>query len=173
LSLREWAAIAVAFCGVALIFAEDFSALGGRQVAVASAVMLASPLSSAVGGLSVKRWGAGIHPFSLTAVPMALAALVMAAAALAFERGRAIVWNPQSVSALFYLAVLGSALTFSLYYWLLARMTLKRLAFITNVIPVIAVFVGVIRGEPLTVRILTGSAVVVAGLALAVKRSGP
>jgi len=120
----------VGFAGVGVIFSEDFAALGGSQVAVAAAVMLISPLVAAVASVLVKRWGAGVHPFSLTAVPMAMTAVIMGMVALGTERGRPVVWDGVSVSALLYLAVFGSAVTFSLYYWLLSHLPAKRLALI-------------------------------------------
>ena len=63
---------------------------------------------------------------------------------------------------------MGSAVTFSLYFWLLSYLPAKRLALIAYVIPVIAVGLGVLRGESLTLRMLAGAAAVVGGVALAV-----
>jgi drug/metabolite transporter (DMT)-like permease len=162
----------IGFGGVGLIFSEDLSVLGGPRVAVAAAVMLVAPAVSAVASVAIKRWGGAIHPFSLSAVPMALAAGVMGGLALAFERGRPMSWDPLSIGALLYLAIAGSAVTFSLYYWLLARLPAKRLALIAYVVPVVAVAVGALRGEPLTRRTLAGSALVVVGVALAVQLPG-
>ena len=62
---------------------------------------------------------------------------------------------------------MGSAVTFTLYFWLLSHLPARRLALIAYVIPVIAVGIGVLRGEPLTPRMLLGAAGVVAGVALA------
>ncbi|HSG40978.1 MAG TPA: DMT family transporter, partial [Thermoanaerobaculia bacterium] len=45
--------ILVGFVGIAVIFSEDFQALGGPQVAKAGAVLLLSPLCAAFGGVSV------------------------------------------------------------------------------------------------------------------------
>jgi drug/metabolite transporter (DMT)-like permease len=172
LTRREILGVLLAFGGVSIIFSEDFSALGGTKVAFASVVMLASPLAAAGGSIAVKRWGSGIHPFSITAVPMALTAVVTGAVALLVERERTLDWNPVSVGALLYLAIAGSAVTFTLYYWLLRYLPVKRLALIAYVIPIIAVAIGVLRGEPLTARILIGSAVVVLGVGLSVHRPG-
>lgn len=172
-TLAEVAGIAIGFTGVGIVFSQDFTALGGRQVAVASAVMLLSPLAAALGTVTVKRWGAGIHPLSLTALPMALTAGIMGALALVWEGGEGYRWTWTSAGALFYLAVMGSAVTFSIYYWLLARLPAKKLALITYIIPVVAVTIGVLRGEPLTRRMLVGAAVVLAGVALAIHRKGP
>ena len=87
----------------------------------AALVMLVSPLVSAVASVVVKRWGSDVHPLSLSAVPMLIAGVVMGAVALLVERDRPLVFDARSVGALLYLAVLGSAVTFTIYYWLLAR----------------------------------------------------
>jgi len=172
LKLREVVGVLIGFTGVAVIFSEDLSLLGGPQVAVGAVVMLLSPLASAAGSVSVKRWGGDIHPFSISALPMLVAAATMAVPAVAFERDLDITLDVRSVSALLYLAVAGSAVTFSLYFWLLSHLPAKRLALIAYVIPIVAVGIGVLRGEPLTSQTLAGSTCVVAGVALAVQRWG-
>jgi drug/metabolite transporter (DMT)-like permease len=76
------------------------------------------------------------------------------------------------VGAILYLAVLGSAVTFTVYYWLLARVTATQLALISYVIPVVAVAVGALLfAEPLRPRLLAGSALIVAGVAIVSRRS--
>ena len=170
LSRRELVGIVVGFGGVALIFSTDFAVLGGRQVSVAAVVMLLSPAAAAISSVVVKRWGAGVHPLSLTAVPMALTGVVMGALAVGFESERTLSLDAVSVSALLYLAIVGSAVTFTLYYWLLSHLPAKRLALIAYVIPLIAVLIGTLRGEPLTPRMLGGSILVLAGVALAIHR---
>ncbi len=174
LTTRAVAGILTGFGGVAVIFSEDFSLLGGPRVAFASLVMLASPLVSAVASVAVKRWGRDIHPVSISAVPMAISAVVMGSVALVVERGREVRFDAVSVSALLYLALFGSALTFSLYYWLMRHITATRLSLIAYSTPVIAVAVGaVFMHEPVTVRTFAGSALVVAGVALAVHARHP
>jgi drug/metabolite transporter (DMT)-like permease len=172
LSAREIVGALVGFGGVAVIFSEDLSALGGAAVATAAAVMMLSPFISALSSVAVKRWGEGINPLSLTAVPMLMAAMIMGALSLNFERSRTIVWDGPSLGALLYLGLFGSALTFTVYFWLLSHMPAKRLALIAYVIPVEAVIIGLFRGEPMTVKVLAGSALVVSGVALAVRESG-
>jgi len=169
MSRGEGLAVLAGFGGVALIFSEDFSALGGRQVAVASAVMLISPLVSAVSSVSIKKWGAGIHPLSLTIVPMAMTCIIMGSLAVTLESEATFDWNLRTVSSVLYLAVFGSMVTFSLYFWLLDRLPAKRVALIAYIIPVVAVGIGVLRGEPLTGRVLLGAAVVIASVAVIVQ----
>ena len=76
------------FAGIAVIFAEDFELLGGSMVAVASVVMLLSPLVAAIVSVAVKRWGSGMHPVPFNAVAMALAAGIMGLVAALVEGHR-------------------------------------------------------------------------------------
>jgi drug/metabolite transporter (DMT)-like permease len=129
-------------------------------------VFMLSPLVSALSSVAVKKWGAGIHPVSLSAVPMAVAAVVMAGMALLFERHRPIAWTYATVGSLAYLSVVGSAMTFTLYYWLLRHVRASRVALIAYATPVVAVITGVLfLREPLTSRVLAGGALVIAGVA--------
>jgi drug/metabolite transporter (DMT)-like permease len=140
------------------------------MVATAAAVLLISPAVSAVANISIKVWGSGIHPISLTAVPMAIAAVVMGALALLFEWGRPVNFNATSIAALLYMAIIGSAVTFTLYYWLLRHMTATRLALIAYTAPVVALILGaVFLDEPVTLRTVAGSLLVVVGVALTVR----
>jgi drug/metabolite transporter (DMT)-like permease len=160
--------VLIGFGGIAVIFSEDFALLGGPRVAFASAVMLSSPLLMAISNILVKRYGKEVHPVSVTVVPMAITAGVVGAFAWIAERGETLVFDATSVGALLYLAVFGSAVTFTLYYWLLREVAVTTLSLIAYAIPVVAVFVGAMfLDEPLTMRTLVGSALVVGGVALA------
>jgi drug/metabolite transporter (DMT)-like permease len=164
------AGILVGFAGVAVIFSEDFRALGGSKVALAAAVLLVCPLLAALGSVLVKRWGTGIHPLSISAVPMGIAALIMAPLALGVEADRAVVFDTPSVLALLYLSLIGSAVPFALYFWLLKHQPATRLALINYATPVVAVAVGSsFLGEPVTARVVLGTALVIAGVGVAVR----
>lgn len=168
LTRAELLGIVVGFLGVGVIFSADFAALGGAQVLLASAVMLLSPVAAAVASVAVKRWGKGIHPFSLTAVPMGMTGIIMGAVAVATERDATFHFDGRSVGALLYLTVIGSGVTFTLYYWLLSHLPAKRLALIAYIIPLVALVIGLTRGEPLTAQSLVGSALVIGGVSLAI-----
>ncbi len=168
---RGAAGILLGFSGVAVIFSEDLGLLGGQRVAEAAVVMLGAPITSAVSSVAIKRWGAGVHPVSLAAVPMGVASAAMGCLAWLAERERPMSFDALSVGALFYLAVFGSAVTFTLYYWLMSHIPATRVSLIAYTAPVVAVAVGSLAlQEPLTPRTLAGSALVLLGVALAVTR---
>jgi drug/metabolite transporter (DMT)-like permease len=171
LTAAALAGLLLGFAGVAVIFSDDLSLLGGPQVRQAALVMLSSPLVSAMAMVAVKRWGRDVHPLSLSAVPMLVAAVVVGTAALLFERHRPLALDARSVGALLYLAILGSAVTFSIYYWLLARVSATRLALMSYLIPIVAVGVGaLLLAEPLRPRVVAGAALVLAGVVVVNRR---
>ena len=162
------------FAGVAVIFSQDFAELGGPRVATASLVMLVAPFASSLGNVLVKRFGEGVHPISLNAVAMGIAGGVMGAAAVLLEHDERLVFDGVSIGALLYLAIAGSAVTFTVYFWLLRHMPATRLSLIAYMIPVVAVAVGwLVFHEPVTSRSLGGGALVLAGVALAGRSQRP
>jgi drug/metabolite transporter (DMT)-like permease len=155
------------FAGVGTIFSDDLALLGGEAVRRAALVMLVAPLASAASSVAVKRWGSAVHPVSMASVPMLLAGALMGLVAAVFERGRPLLLDARSVGALLYLVVFGSAVTFTLYYWLLARVKATQVALMSYLIPIVAVAVGALAfDEPLRPRLVAGSALVLAGVAL-------
>ncbi len=171
LTWKKVVGVLIGFAGVAVIFSEDFRALGGSGVLSAAAILLISPFLAALGSALVKRWGQGVHPLSITAMPMLITAVVTGAAALMLERGREVTFGTAPVLALLYLAIMGSAVTFTLYFWLLKHQTATAMGLITYAIPVIAVTVGTLFfDEPFTLRIVIGAALVLAGVAVAVRK---
>ncbi|HEV8240214.1 MAG TPA: EamA family transporter [Thermoanaerobaculia bacterium] len=158
----------IALGGVALLFSQDLHVLGGPRVAVASGVLLLAPLSSAIAQIVVKRWGSAVHPVTLNAGSMVVASATMGVLAFALERYRSVRFDATSVGSLLYLALLGTCVTFSLYFWLLRHMTATGLSLTAYAIPVVAVIVGaIVFGEAVTPQLLLGGLLVVAGTALA------
>ena len=171
LRLRSGTGALLGFLGVAVIFSEDFRLLGGAHVLFGCSVMLLSPTVSAISSVAVKRLGAGIHPISLAAVPMAVCAVVMTVLALIFERDRPVAWSVATVGAVLYLAIAGSCVTFTLYYWLLRHVRASRVALLAYGTPVVAVLTGIVfLHEPFTARIAAGALLVIGGVALAASR---
>jgi drug/metabolite transporter (DMT)-like permease len=168
MTLPVIAGTAIGFAGIAVIFAEDFNLLGGRQVFTASIVMLLSPLAGAFVSVAVKRWGSGIHPVTFNTAALGGAAAVMGVLAAIVERDRILVLAPGPIAALLYMAIVGTAVTFPLYFWLLDHMEARQVALIGYGTPIIALALGAIfLHEPFTIWTLAGSAMVVLGVALA------
>jgi drug/metabolite transporter (DMT)-like permease len=169
LTTRSAVGVVAGFLGVAVIFSEDLASLAEPGARKAAAILLVAPVLAAISSNAVKRWGRGIHPVSLAGVPMLMAAGVLGLGSWLFERGRPVVLDAVSVSAVLYLAVFGSAIAFYLYFWLLEHMEATRLALTNYPSPVVAVLLGALLfDERITARILLGGLLVVGGVAVTV-----
>lgn len=164
---RSWAGLLLGLGGITLIYSEDLAALAGERTRTAALVFLLSPVATAVSNVLAKRWGAGLHPVTLTAVPMAIGATSLGAGAAVLEAGAAPRFDAVALACILYLALFGSVLTFGLYFWLLDRYPATKLSFIAYGTPLVAVLVGtVFLAEPMTWRIAAGAACVLSGVAL-------
>jgi len=167
------AGVLLGFAGVAVIFSEDLRALGGPRVAGAAALLLIAPLTASIAVVAMKRWASGMHPLTIVAMPMALTAAAMGCVALATEAGQPVRLAGLPLATLLYLALCGSALSFTLYFWLLGRLPATTLSLINYLTPIVALLIGgAALGEPFTLRTLAGSALVVGGVAVAMSVGG-
>lgn len=78
-------------------------------------------------------------------------------------------WTWLALGSLGYLALIGSALAFLLYYWLVRKVDVTKTMLIALVTPIIALLIGVLTlGEKVTWRVAVGSAAILAGISLIV-----
>jgi drug/metabolite transporter (DMT)-like permease len=137
-----------------------------RMWPVAEAVLAAA--CAAASGVALKR-GPRQPPLpanaigSLTGLAVAIVAGLLTREAHPMPTGAA-GWLP-----VLYLAVMGSIGAFGLYAWLVNHWPVTRIAFVSVVVPVVAVSLGaILRGERFGVAEVSGSALVLAGLALGI-----
>lgn len=80
-------------------------------------------------------------------------------------------WTPLALLSLGYLSVIGSAVAFLLYYWLVRNIKVTNTMLIPLVTPLIAVTLGMlVLDESLTWRIIAGSLAIMSGIGLIVTR---
>jgi drug/metabolite transporter (DMT)-like permease len=155
------AGVALGFLGVAVLFSEDFTRLGGLGVRLPAAVLVLGAAVSAGGSVAMRRWAGEISPMLGTGVATGLGAFWL-------ERDRTWSFGPAAAAATAYLAVAGSAVTFTIYFWLLKRRTAMTASLVSYTAPVVAVAVGtLVFDEPFTARGALGTALVLGGVAAA------
>jgi drug/metabolite transporter (DMT)-like permease len=130
--------------------------------------------------ISAASWSIGViysrsrklHPDSRMSAAMSLVAGSMMLLIAGVITGEGAQLYPSLVSlrsilSLIYLAVAGSLVAYSAYFWLLSRFPPTLIATHTYVNPLVAVVLGwAIGGEVLTVRFLFGGLLVIAAIAL-------
>ncbi len=172
LSARKWFGIAISFFGVALLFATDIAAVDARALPMGLLVLLA-PLSVTVSTLVIKQRATGASSLALNRDAMWIGAGVLAGAAFAFESPLQAQWTSRALASIAYLALVGTVITFGAYQWLLRFVAAYRLSMVSFVIPVVALILGaVFGGEPVGMRTLMGTGLVLGGLALTLVRRG-
>jgi drug/metabolite transporter (DMT)-like permease len=163
---RIWIGTVLAFGGVAAISLVGQSRGSWPYVL---AIMGAAAVSG-FANVYAKRHSQ-YPPLAVLAPSMLIAGIVIGSIGIAFEHPtieRALA--PGSILSLLYLAILGSAVTFFINLWLLKHIPVWVVNFSSLVIPVIAVFVGIVFGhEIFAPQDLLGAAMVVAGMWFAVR----
>lgn len=170
-SRAQWLGIAL-FLGAAALFFYPFQASGAPAIGFALAALhvLATSLSSVV-GRSINRAGR-LDALTVTVVSMALGALAL------FGSGRLLEPWPTLTAThwllIGVLAVVNTALTFTLWNMTLRHLTASESNMINNTMLVqIAVLAWLFLGERLTALQIAALAVAVVGVALGQKRAAP
>ena len=170
ITARKMAGVALGFAGVAVIFRSDI-AVNDARATLAVAIIMLSPVASAMTSVGVKKWGHDLHPYTLTALPMAYGAVALTTIGLVTESPRAIEWSATAVGSLLYLALFGSVIAFVVYYRLLKVVPVSLLALVSYAFPIVAVALGwLVLDEALSGSTLAGAAMVLVGIALATWR---
>ncbi len=169
---RQMAGFAIAFTGTVAMFGGD---LGGDRdrVLLPALMLLGSPVVAAVGTTLLKRHGGGTSSLLLNRNAMALGGVLLAIAAFCFEREQPVRWTSRALVATVYLAAVGTALSFGLYFWLLRYTPANRLALISYVTPCLALALAALLGDgTLDTATAAGTLLTALGIALVVSRRG-
>ena len=146
-------------CGRLLGFNGPLAFWGGVAVVVGAA-------SAAYASVLVKARSIQLAPAMLAAWQMIFGITPLLLLGLAIDGNPArFHWTTTAIFCLFYLAIIGSALTFLLLYWLLPRLTVAQLQSISLITPPGAVMLGwLMGGETFPLSSLLGAGLVLTGV---------
>lgn len=151
--------------GLAVIFGTSLTLHGGAVLGVAAILFAVS--SHSASAVWVKRINAGVPAIVMTSGGLAVAAPLFLLTWLLTGGGVPHAMPTRTLGAIGYLALFGSVLGFSMYYYVLHHVQATRVSLITLITPVAALGLGhMLNGEPLTPQVLAGSALILSGLAL-------
>src|SRR5437870_5854061 len=165
LRLQKLAGAIIALGGVTMICARllgfngPLAFWGGVAVVVGAA-------SAAYANVLVKARSIQLAPAMLAAWQMIFGITPLLILGLAIDGNPArFHWTTTAIFCLFYLAIIGSALTFLLLYWLLPRLTIAQLQSISLITPPGAVMLGwLMGGETFPISSLLGAGLVLTGV---------
>ncbi|HEV2880235.1 MAG TPA: EamA family transporter [Pyrinomonadaceae bacterium] len=172
ITLWKVCGIALGIAGVALIFSDQASVEDGKSALAGSAAIVVGAFGVAYSNVLVKARARHIEPAALAAGQMVFGLVPLLLAGVLFEGNPfTFRWSPLAVLSLLYLALVGSAIAFLMFYWLVRNMDVTKTMLIPLVTPPIAVFLGwLVLGEGLTWRTAVGALGIMSGIALIVTR---
>jgi drug/metabolite transporter (DMT)-like permease len=161
----------VAMGGVAIICARLLS-LNGWLAFIGSLGITVGAASAAFSNVMLKARKIALAPSMLAAWQMILGILPLVIFGLMKDGSPAALhWTWRAFFCLMYLAVVGSAFTFLLLYWLMPRISVTNLQTISLITPPGAIALGwAFGGERLSVWSLLGAALVLLGVWMIFRR---
>jgi drug/metabolite transporter (DMT)-like permease len=171
MTLPRITGVVLGVIGVGVIFSNQLRVSGSKAL-WGSAALVLSAFCAAYASVLVKAYCKHIDPAVLAAgqmmfglVPLFLIGIPLEGNPFRFH------WTPMALVSLLYLAVVGTVIAFSLYYWLVQNMKVTDTMLIALVTPVVAVVLGmIVLKETLEWRTLAGGLMIISGIALIVLR---
>jgi len=163
LSAGKLSGMALGLAGLAVVFAESFHLDSASWLGVLG--VCAAAASQSFGAVLLKKLGPSLPAISVTTGSLLLATPLFVANSLFHGLPDAI--PDRALFAIVYLALMGSAIGFPLYFYLLQNMRAERVALITLITPVTALLLGAgLNAEVISARVWLGTALILAGLAI-------
>ena len=170
LTARLVAALAIGFCGVAVLLVRSLN-LGGEPINRAGAVaLIVAAINWSIASALARKLPLPSSKAMSSGAQMLAGGILLGA--VASVRGEFAGFHPAAVSgrawlALLYLIVAGSIVAFTAYVWLLHHYSPTKVGTYAYVNPVIAVLLGYFAGgEPLGERTIVGSVCVLASVVM-------
>ncbi len=161
--------VALGFVGVLVLLSRDLGQ-GGLHVggiAGQGAVALAA-LSYAIGAVFARHTLRGVPPMATAAYTVIVAAVETNVLAVVTGFPNFTRFHGSTIFAVLWLGLLGSALAYGLYYFIMENWGAARTTLVTYMLPAVGLTLGaIVLHEVVDWRILAGSALVVCGVVLA------
>jgi len=159
------------FIGIVIIFSEDISFDPGSGFMGMLAVTISAMMQAGI-AVIIKKHGKHLNPLSMNLVPIFIAGIFLTLGGFLLEDTSSLIFDAKALSTVAYLAIFGTIISFTTYYWLLKRVNVVILSFNTFITPIIAVILGwLVLDEKLSSRVLIGSSLVLIGILFANLRS--
>jgi drug/metabolite transporter (DMT)-like permease len=157
-------AMVVGVGGIAVIFETGLRA--STRALIGGFTVLFAVLVTSWAIHYAKEHGHGLDPLLSTGVQHAVGTVALFTLSAMLERHAVYHWTTPSIAALFFLGVIGSALAFAVWYWLLKQMEPYKVSSLNLVTPLIAIAEGaLILGEHVPPIMIIAAVVVLAAVA--------
>lgn len=174
ITINRLVGLAVGFVGVAILVGFDPASVAAGDLA-GEIALLGATLSYACGAVYSRRNIRGLRPMIPAIFQVSFALIMVAVLALVFERPTEVIPR-MSLEALFavaWLGLFGSGLAYLVFFRLLGRWGATRTSMVAYLLPVFGIALGaLVLNEPVDLRLIVGTALVIGGVALVNSKYG-
>jgi len=166
LSRHKLAGMLLGLFGLTVIFGNS-GELGDAYALEGMAALLMAVLIYSASLVWLKRIGDDSPPLATTAGTLTVALPLFTLVWWLTDGHVPAHLSPRTEAAILYLAVFGSVLGFALYYYVIKHLETGKVALITLVTPVLALWLGhALNGEAVTAQVWAGTALISLGLSV-------
>lgn len=156
--------IIIGFIGIFIIFSDSFSGNISDYLLGMFACVLSGVIQAWI-AISIKKFGYHLNPLSMNFYPMIIGGTFLTLIGYFTEDLSHVRFDENAVFSILYLAFFGSVVTFTSFYWLIKKINVVVLSFITFITPIVALILGYfIYDETLSTHHFIGSSFVLAGV---------
>ncbi|WP_296889326.1 DMT family transporter [Thiobacillus sp.] len=167
-SAKHWAALPIALSGVAIVITHgELARLQHLQIVEGDLLMLGANLTWAAFNICSRRFSPNASAIANTALMMSTGALVLLAIAAASGAALSMP-GPQAFSALVIMTIAGTVLAYLFWGIGIRQLGAGRTSLFLNLVPVFAMLVGASAGEWPNSAQITGGALVLTGMIIAI-----
>jgi drug/metabolite transporter (DMT)-like permease len=151
-------AMVIAFGGILILFYENPST--SRLVIIGGTAVLISMLLTSWSVVYAKQQLRDVDSVVATGLQSLLGSVLLFWGTWSLEAHRQATWSSRAIVAMVFLTIFGSMAAFVIYYWLLKKLQPYQLSTISLIIPLVAILLGLLDGEPIPLLMLVAVLVV-------------
>jgi len=137
------------------------------QTTLGMGAILISIAGASFSNVLYKKRSGSLDPVSANIIGMLISAFLMLLTGLLSEPWKQIEFTTTSILATAYLAVFGSAIAFTIYFWLFKHVSVVKMSYTTFLIPIIAIMWGwFLLKESLTAGNMVGALIILITVSL-------
>jgi len=137
------------------------------ETAKGMVMILLSVFAAAYPNVLYKKQGGDLDPVAANASAMFIGASLLLSVGLFADPWQSMELNMLTIGATAYLAIIGSAVGFTLYFWLLNRVTVVKMSYTTFLIPILASVWGwLVLGETLSNSSIIGAIIILVAVSV-------
>jgi drug/metabolite transporter (DMT)-like permease len=171
LTANRLVGLLIGYVGVIVLVSRSLGASGSTLSG--ELALVASTACYGAGAVYARRNMRGVRPMIPALFQVAFAFVIVLAIALGTEQPWTVSWNSDAIVAVVWLGILGSGFAYLANFRLLSRIGATRTSLVSYLLPIVGIVAGALMFQDVVdVRLIAGTVLVLAGVALVNSRYG-